>query len=158
MIGQLPITSSDLLDAMMRAAFTPRSEFVGMASDYNGALQPQYATTPSLIDPLVQAIRKHVEDDEEFRALLIQAITDRMDTIVDGIVRKIAGENSSFGIATESGYNAGRTTYKLADWLKVPLGNALAEALTPALVEHFSEEGVVNFGDAKINITVEVVR
>jgi hypothetical protein len=130
---------TDLLDAMMRAAFSPRSEFTGVTFDGGGNPQPMYAVTPALIEPLVRVIQKKLEEDEGFRAHLIAKVIERIDTIADTIVTK----SSSIGIIKEhkGGYNQ-PTTYSLAEWLQEPLGQLLADQLAPMIAEHVKSGGI----------------
>lgn len=151
-------SDTDLLDAMMRAAFDPKPAYVGTNFDHNGQPMAVYGETPALITPLINVVKAKLDNDEAFRALLTAKIMERIDVIAERIVERALSDNSAFGVArTESGWNQSRpASYKLADWLQAPLGKALAEALTPLITEHFTEEGTLNLNNAQLNLTVEV--
>lgn len=149
-------SDTDLLDAMMRAAFKPSTEPYAMY-DSNGNVKISYTPSASLIDPIIQVIRKKIEDDEEFRQRLINELIQRMDVIADAIVGRVISNESAFGIAqTGSSFNGSSINYKLADWLQEPLGEALAVALTKPLVKHFTKEGSINPANVQLNVSVEV--
>jgi hypothetical protein len=156
-MNDLPFTGQDILDALMRAAFKPEVTFSHMAMDGSGQPSPQYDVTPALIEPLVRLVGKFIESDEAFQDALKAAVLARLPEIAEGLVAKVTGTNSAFGISmVRSGFGQ-HEKYEIAEWLRTPLGEAMAEALKPALVEHFNgEDGRPNFSDASVEINVTV--
>ena len=151
-------TDTDLLDSMMRAAFDPKPVYLGMGYDNSGNPTPQYGETPAFIAPLISVVKQKLDSDEAFRALLTAKIMERIDEIAERIVQRATADSSAFGIARKAtgGWNNQSAGFELADWLQEPLGTALAQALTPALTEHFEKDGAINLDNAQLNITVEV--
>ncbi len=158
MTTQLPFDGGDLLQAVVNAAFSPRTEYSHVGYDTNNQPTVQYHTTPALIEPMIRLVQKFMDEDEDFRAALKAAVLARIDDMADDIVTKVAATNSAFGVAkVQQGYSSSTVTYKIADWLQGPLGEAMATALTPALREHFNgEDGKPNFSHASIEVSVTV--
>ena len=156
----MSFSNTDLLDAMMRAAFEPKS--VAQAGyDIHGNPEVYYVPSPALIQPLIDVVKKKLEEDEGFRSLLIARVIERIDDVVDVVVNKINASDSPLSVARKErtgGFGSGReVSYELAEWLQEPLGKAMAAALTPAIRDHFAEgEQGLNFDSAQLNITVEV--
>ncbi len=131
------LTTEDLLDSLFRVASTP-----GVMTD------PTTGSTyyqPSILDPIVNAVRQTMEKDPEFLAVLRERLIERAGEIAERVAHRmpeqvIVEERSHWG-------NSPPTFHIMPD-LKDALQIAVAEAIknnigdiasgfTPEQLEHF---------------------
>ena len=130
MIGE-PINSSDLLDAMCRAAFQPVITYTGL--DYNG--QPQWANSSTVASAFEQACLKALHSGEAVQARIQDELIARAPQIADALVPKMA---NALIVAVDQGYQK-PVLRRVDKMLEGPLGAALTEALRPAVKQYVSE-------------------
>lgn len=146
-MSEKSISYADLLDSMMRVAFTPPTyEY----TDSSGQRQVGYG--PSVIQPFMNQVTRAM-GDEEFAAKFMA----RVEMFMPEIAKRIA-ERLPDLLFEKVGQGYGKPDlWRIVTFMREPVEAALAEALKPAVAEYVASRfPTADLDSLGITVNIEV--
>lgn len=143
-----------IMKALISAAFESPGTVTSTYRDPNGAVSTTYNASP------LQSVLKVIEigilkDQDRLRTVLWDAISQRLDVIADALVPRLV-EAATHRV--RSGYDS-NPEMKLADWLVLPMQQAIAEAVRPIAEKVVAEKlgDAVSISDIEAKVKIQIV-